>query len=145
MEIPKSASSSQGAAEDRREGGEMVVSTAVEDSETMSFTVPSSVAKPIHESRLWTLSPSSMSTATIAIPYSSLFGVGISGYFATGSMLFGSSLTEVSFVAKNVWPSFFPSRPPVKPLALHLGVQGGSRPDTFALFSTCSCADMALL
>ncbi|KAF8558300.1 hypothetical protein OG21DRAFT_1230212 [Imleria badia] len=119
MEATKSTSSPQESAEDRREGGEMVVSTAVEESEAMSSTMPSSsAAKPTHESRLWTATPSSMSTATISISCSSLFGVGISEervqkkgvtprpsvdgdvtYFAAGSMLFGSALSEVSFVA----------------------------------------------
>jgi exosome complex exonuclease RRP6 len=118
MEVTKSASGSQGPAADGREGAKLVVSTAVGGSEVMNSTAPSSAAKLTNESRLWTVTPLSTSAATISISHSSLFGIGISGeraqkkgvsppssadgekaYSATGSVLFGSALTEVSFVA----------------------------------------------
>lgn len=122
MEATKSMSSPQGPAEDRRESVKMQVSAAVEESEAISFTTPSSsAAKSTNESRLWTITPLSTSATTISISRSSLFGVEISGEraqekrvappssvdgektcFAAGSVLFGSALAEVSFVVYNV-------------------------------------------
>lgn len=119
MEVTKSLSGPQGSAADACEGAKMVVSTAIEGSEAMNSTAPSSsAAKLTNESRLWTVTPLSTSAATISMSHSSLFGIGMSGeraqkkgvtppssadgeeaYFATGSVLFGSTLTKVSFVA----------------------------------------------
>lgn len=119
MEGINGASSPQGSREDGRESVKMVVSTVVEDSEAMSSITPaSSTAKLTNVSRLWTVTPSSTSAATISISRSSLFGIGISEecahkkgatlpssvsegetYFAKGSALFGGALAEVSFVA----------------------------------------------
>ncbi|KAF8133915.1 ribonuclease H-like domain-containing protein [Boletus edulis] len=95
--------------EDRCEGSEVVVSTAIELSEAMSYTTASSSAmKTVNESRLWTVVP-----PTISISRSSLLGFGISGeraqergtpspsvngeetYFAAQSMLFGSAFSKV--------------------------------------------------
>ena len=114
MEAAKSASSLQGPGEDRHQEGELVVSTAVEELETM--TLSSSPSKVTNESRLWTVTSSPTSATTISISCSSLFGAGISGervqtkkgvtprssvhgeqtYFAARSTLFGSALAEVS-------------------------------------------------
>ncbi|KAG6377211.1 ribonuclease H-like domain-containing protein [Boletus reticuloceps] len=145
VEATESTSGLQGSSEDRWEGSEVVVSTAIELSEAMSYTTASSSAmKTINESRLWTIVP-----PTISISRSSLLGFGISGeraqergtpspsvngeetYLTAQSMLFGSAFSK-----------FRSSRHPEKLLAPHLGVPSDSRPDSFALFSTC--ADMAL-
>ena len=119
MEATKSASSPQESTANGRKDAKMVVSTAVEGPEAKSSAVPPpSAAKPTNESRLWTVTPSSTSPTTISISHSSLFGLGISeeraqkkeatpsssvdaeeAYIATGSVLFGSALTAVSFVA----------------------------------------------
>jgi len=119
VEGTKGASSPQRSAEDGRESVEIVVSTVVEDSEAMSSITPgSSAAKLTNVPPLWTVTPSSTSAATISTSRSSLFGIGIleeraqkkgatppssvhgeETYFAKESVLFGSALAEVSFVA----------------------------------------------
>ncbi|KAF8440803.1 ribonuclease H-like domain-containing protein [Boletus edulis BED1] len=108
MEATESTSGLQGSSEDRCEGSEVVVSTAIELSEAMSYTTASSSAmKTVNELRLWTVVP-----PTISISRSSLLGFGISGeraqergtpspsvngeetYFAAQSMLFGSAFSK---------------------------------------------------
>ena len=115
LEATRLTHNPQGSMEDKRESVE-TFSKVVEESEVMSLTTPSSSAKPIYESRLWTVASSSKSTATISVSRSSLFDTGISdkrtqengvtqppsvdeAYFATSSTLFGSASSEVSFVA----------------------------------------------
>ncbi|KAI9462261.1 ribonuclease H-like domain-containing protein [Boletus coccyginus] len=121
MEGIKGASSPQGSREDGRESVKMVVSTVVEDSEvTSSITPASSAAKLTNVSRLWTVTPSSTSAATISISRSSLFGIEISEerahkkgatppssvneggtYFAKGSALFGGALAETTAASSS--------------------------------------------
>lgn len=121
IEASQPRSTPQGSAEVEREGAETVTLATVKEVETMSSPMPPSAAKLTDESRLWFLAPSStsMSTATISVSHSSLFDVGISGehaqdkeglaltssvggretYSATRSVLFGSALFKVRFVA----------------------------------------------
>ena len=120
MDATRTRSSPQESAEARREGSEMVALAAVKETGVMSSPMLSLPPTPklTNESRLWTVTPLSTPAATFTVSRSSLFGVGVSRvhiqeegmalpssvgerrtYSATGSVLFGSALLKVGFVA----------------------------------------------